>query len=53
MSKLQIPSHLILTQQQREQLYSLLVSEFTDVKWESQNNAIFLLEKYNFILESI
>src|SRR5215216_5004512 len=53
MPKLQIPSHLILTQQQIEQLYSLPVSEFTDVKWESQNNAIFLLEKHNLILESI
>ena len=53
MPKLQIPSHLILTQQQRDQLYSLPVSEFTDVKWESQNNAISFLQKHNLILENI
>jgi hypothetical protein len=31
----------------------LPVSEFTDVKWESQNNAISFLKKYNLILENI
>ena len=50
---LEIPSHLILTQKQKEQLYSLPVSEFTDVKWESQDNAICYLREYNLILESI
>ena len=45
MSKLQVPLHLILTQQQSEQLYSLPVSEFTDVKWESQDNECHLLFK--------
>lgn len=48
-----IPSHLVLTQQQREQLQSLPISEFTDIKWESQYDAISFLEKYNLILENI
>ena len=53
MSNLQIPSHLILIQKQKEQLYSLSASEFTNVKWESQDNAICFLKEHNLILESI
>jgi hypothetical protein len=53
MLNLQIPSHLILTQQQREQLCSLPISEFTDLKWESQIYAISFLKKHNLILENI
>jgi len=55
MPNLQIPSHLILTQKQKEQLYSLPVSEFTDVnwEWESQNSAHSFLRKYNLVLENI
>ena len=52
MSKLQLPSHLILTQRQKDQLHSLPISEFTDVKWVSQMLFPFLKE-HNLILEHI
>jgi hypothetical protein len=53
MSNLQIPSHLILTQKQKEKLHSLPISEFTDVKWTSQNSAISFLKEHNLVLEDI
>jgi replicative DNA helicase len=53
MANLQIPSHLILTQKQKEKLHSLPISEFTDVKWASQNSAISFLKEHNLVLEDI
>ncbi|RIA90361.1 hypothetical protein C1645_876147, partial [Glomus cerebriforme] len=50
MSDLRIPSHLILTQKQKEQLCSLPVSKFTDIKWESQTHAVSFLKEHGLIL---
>ncbi|GBB97447.1 hypothetical protein RclHR1_00030004 [Rhizophagus clarus] len=47
-----ISSHLILTEKQKEQLCSLPVSEFTNRKWESQNDAASFLKDHNLMLES-
>jgi hypothetical protein len=49
---LKISSHLILTQKQREQLCSLPVSKFTDIKWESQSDAASFLKEHDLILEN-
>ena len=50
---LKIPSHLLLTQRQREQLNSLSASEFTDLEWTTQSDATSFLLKYNLLLEEI
>src|SRR6266498_3656545 len=52
MSNLKIPSHLILTQKQKEQLYSLPESKLTNIKWESQSNAVSFLSEHNLIHEN-
>ena len=52
MSNLKIPSHLILTQKQREQLHSLPESNLTNINWESQSSAISFLKEHNLILEN-
>ncbi|RIA90363.1 hypothetical protein C1645_805785 [Glomus cerebriforme] len=52
MSKFGIPSHLILTPEQKKQLCSLPVSKFTDIKWESQSNAVSFLKEHDLILEN-
>ncbi|RIA90362.1 hypothetical protein C1645_823497 [Glomus cerebriforme] len=49
MSEFRIPSHLILTPKQKEQLCSLTVSEFTDIKWESQIRAVSFLKKHGIL----
>ncbi|CAB4467021.1 uncharacterized protein OCT59_014112 [Rhizophagus irregularis] len=51
MSDVDIPSHLILTPKQKEQLCSLPVSRFTDIKWESQTDAASFLREHELILE--
>src|SRR6266498_1981714 len=50
---LKIPSHLILTQRQKEQLNSLSSSELTNLKWKTQDNATSFLLKHNLLLEEI
>ncbi|CAB4467023.1 hypothetical protein RhiirA1_447524 [Rhizophagus irregularis] len=47
-----INSHLILTQEQKENLRSLPDSEFTDKKWESPNDAAPFLKEHGLILEN-
>ncbi|GBC07256.1 hypothetical protein RclHR1_07340002 [Rhizophagus clarus] len=50
MSNLQIPLHL---KTKKKQLHSLLISEFIDVKYVSQDSVITFLKKHNLILEDI
>ena len=52
---LNIPSHLILTQKQKEQLNNLPVSNFVNLQWnnKTQENAIAFLQYHNLILETI
>ncbi|PKY40177.1 hypothetical protein RhiirA4_530939 [Rhizophagus irregularis] len=52
MSNINISPHLILTPIQKEQLRSIPISEFTDKKWESQNDAASFLNKHNLILKN-
>jgi hypothetical protein len=50
---LKIPTHLILTQKQKEQLNSL--PNFVNLQWgnNTQEKAIVFLQQYNLILENI
>lgn len=52
---LKIPSHLILTQRQKEQLDSLPASKFVNLEWnnKTQNDAIAFLQYHNLISENI
>ena len=52
---LKIPSHLILTQMQKEQLNNLPASSFVNLEWsnKTQGNAIVFLQQYNLVLEYI
>jgi hypothetical protein len=52
---LKIPTHLILTQKQKEQLNSLPISNFVNLQWGNnmQEKAIVFLQQYNLILENI
>ena len=52
---LNIPSHLLLTQKQKEQLNSLPISNFINLQWniKTQENAIAFLQCHNLILETI
>jgi hypothetical protein len=43
---------MAMTQKQKGQLHSFLISEFTDVKWAPQNSAI-LFKRNNLVLEDI
>ncbi|PKK72656.1 hypothetical protein RhiirC2_373644, partial [Rhizophagus irregularis] len=49
---LKIPSHLILTAEQKESLYSLPDSMLTNIKWESENDAVSFLKEHNLVLEN-
>ena len=49
----QIPSHLILNDNQKEELKSLLVNSFVHIDWKnnSQKDALQFLKSHNLLLE--
>jgi hypothetical protein len=49
MQNIYIPSHLILTKKQKEQLRSIPVTEFTDKEWKSQKDASLFLKQHNLL----